>query len=144
MLIKIQVNIFSGRLQKMNKIKLNSDIIYSGIYEKVNELCDYQCCFRLSSYSDKQKVDRFDNFYIYLSDMRKDGYSIVTNGIDTHLRDEIPIEYIEKVNKWYNACNELLFDFRRFLRENNIEIYDNLEKYRIHKLERQLKNRKNN
>lgn len=126
----------------MEKIKLNSDLIYSGIYEKVTELCDYQCCFRLSSYSDKQKVDKFDDFYIYLNDMRKDGYQLVSQGIDKHLRDEIPLEYIERINKWYESCNDLLYDFRKFLRENNIEIYENLEKYRLHKLERQLKNRK--
>lgn len=126
----------------MEKIKLESDLLYNGIYDKISELCDYQCCFRLSSYSDKQKVNDFDDFYIYLNDMRKDGYSLVTLGINNHLRNEITIEYIEKVNKWYQSCNELLFDFRKFLRENNIEIYDNLERYRIHKLERQIKNRK--
>lgn len=126
----------------MEKIKLNSDLIYSGIYEKVTELCDYQCCFRLSSYSDMQKVNKFDDFYIYITDMREDGYHLVNEGVDNHLRDEIALEYIERVNKWYESCNELLYDFRKFLRENNIEIYENLEKYRLHKLEIQLKNRK--
>lgn len=126
----------------MKKINLESDLIYAGIYEKINELCDYQCCFRLSSYSDKTKVTQFDCFYIYLNDMRKDGYALVTRGVDNHLRDEIPLDYIERINRWYQSCNELLFDFRKFLRENNIEIYDNLKRYRNHKLERQLKNRK--
>lgn len=123
-------------------IYLDSQILYAAIYEKINEMTDYQNCFRLSSYSDKQKNNDFDDFYIYIEDMCHDGFKIINKGInELHLSkgSYTPVSYTELVNEWFYQCNELLTDFRIFLRQNNIEIYDTLERYRTHKLQRKLK-----
>lgn len=122
-------------------IYLDASILYTAMYEKINEMTDYQNCFRLSSYSDKQVVNEFDDFYLYLNDMVKDGFNIINKGInELHLSKDIytPVDYIELVNEWFYQCSELLTDFRIFLRENNIEIYDSLERYKTHKLQRKL------
>lgn len=125
-------------------IYLDAQILYAAMYQKIEEMGDYQNCFRLSSYSDKQKVNAFEDFYMYINDMVKDGFNIINKGInELHLyRDSYTtVSYTELVNEWFSQCNELLTDFRIFLRENNIEIYDTLERYRTHKLKRKLNSR---
>lgn len=126
-------------------IYFDDTIIYNAIYAKIDELSDYKSCFRLSTYSAAIDEEGFNNFYLYLHDMIKDGFSITDKGInELHLHKDcyIPISYIEMVNEWFYQCDDLLTDFRIFLRENNIEIYENLEKYRIEKLEIELKIKK--
>lgn len=125
-------------------IYFDDTIIYNAIYAKIDELSDYKSCFRLATYS--AAIDEgFNNFYLYLHDMIKDGFAITDKGInELHLHKDcyIPVSYMELVNEWFYQCEDLLTDFRIFLRENNIEIYKTLEKYRIEKLERELKIRK--
>lgn len=126
-------------------IYFDDKILYNAIYAKIEELSDYKSCFRLSTYSAAINENEFNNFYLYLHDMIKDGFSITNKGInELHLHKDcyIPISYMEMVNEWFYQCDDLLTDFRIFLRENNIEIYEKLEKYRIEKLERELKIKK--
>ena len=126
-------------------IYFNDTIIYNAIYAKIDELSDYKFCFRLSTYSAAIDENEFNNFYLYLHDMINDGFNITNKGInELHLHKDnyIPISYMELVNDWFYQCDDLLTDFRIFLRENNIEIYGNLEKYRLKKLERKLELRK--
>lgn len=126
-------------------IYFDDTIIYNAIYAKIEELSDYKCCFRLDTYSQEINENEFNNFYLYLHDMIKDGFDITNKGInELHLHKDIyiPISYMELVNEWFYQCDDLLTDFRIFLRENNIEIYGNLEKYRLERLERKLELRK--
>lgn len=123
-------------------IYFNDTIIYNAIYAKIGELSDYKSCFRLSTYSDVIDEHEFNNFYLYLHDMINDGFKITDKGINElylHKDNYIPVSYMELVNEWFYQCDELLTDFRIFLRKNNIEIYDTLKKYRLEKLERELK-----
>ena len=126
-------------------IYFDDTIIYNAIYAKIDELSDYKCCFRLATYSSAINENEFNNFYLYLHDLIKDGFAITNKGInELHLHKDIyiPVSYMELVNEWFYQCDELLTDFRIFLRENNIEIYGNLEKYRLERLERKLEIRK--
>ena len=126
-------------------IYFNENIIYNAIYAKIDELSDYKSCFRLATYSAAIDEEGFNNFYLYLHDMIKDGFKITNEGINElnlHKDNYIPVSYMELVNEWFYQCDELITDFRIFLRENNIEINDTLEKYRINKLERELKIKK--
>lgn len=126
-------------------IYFDDTIIYNAIYAKIDELSDYNCCFRLANYSQEINENEFNNFYLYLHDMIKDGFKITNKGInELHLHKDIyiPISYMELVNEWFYQCDDLLTDFRIFLRENNIEIYGTLEKYRLERLERKLELRK--
>ena len=126
-------------------IYLDDKIIYNAIYAKIDELSDYKCCFKLSTYSHAINENEFNNFYLYLHDMIKDGFNLTDKGINElnlHKDIYVPISYVELVNEWFYQCDELLTDFKIFLRENNIEIYDTLEKYRLEKLERELKIKK--
>lgn len=126
-------------------IYFDDTILYNAIYAKIDELSDYKCCFRLATYSQEINENEFNNFDLYLHDMIKDGYEITNKGInELHLHRDIyiPVTYLELVNEWFYQCDDLLTDFRIFLRENNIEIYGNLEKYRLERLERKLELRK--
>ena len=126
-------------------IFFDDNIIYNAIYAKIDELSTYKSCFRLSTYSAAIDEDEFNNFYLYLHDMIKDGFNITNKGLnELHLHKDnyIPISYMELVNEWFYQCDDLLTDFRIFLRENNVDVYDTLEKYRVEKLERELKIRK--
>ena len=126
-------------------IYFNDNIIYNAIYAKIDELSTYKSCFRLATYSQAINDNEFNNFYSYLNDMIQDGFNITRKGInELHLHQDIyiPVSYMELVNEWFHQCDELLTDFRIFLRENNIEIYSNLEKYKIDKLENEIKLKK--
>lgn len=126
-------------------IYFDDTIIYNAIYAKINELSDYKTCFRLATYSAAIDEEKFNNFYLYLHDMIKDGFKITDKGInELHLHKDcyIPISYMELVNDWFYQCDDLLIDFRIFLRENHIEIYGTLEKYQLERLERKLEFRK--
>ena len=126
-------------------IYFDDSIIYNAIYNRIDELSDYKCCFRLATYSQKINDNEFNNFYLYIHDMIEDGFNITNKGInELHLHKDcyIPVSYMELVNEWFYQSDELLTDFRIFLRENNTEIYDTLEKYRIEKLEREIKIKK--
>lgn len=126
-------------------IYFDDTIIYNAIYAKINELSDYKTCFRLATYSAAIDEEKFNNFYLYLHDMIKDGFKITDKGInELHLHKDcyIPISYMELVNDWFYQCDDLLTDFRIFLRENHIEIYGTLEKYQLERLERKLEFRK--
>lgn len=126
-------------------IYFDDNIIYNAIYAKIEELSDYKSCFRLATYSAAIDEDECNNFYLYLNDMIKDGFIITNKGINElqlHKDNYIPISYMELVNEWFYQCDELLTDYRIFLRNNNIDVYDTLEKYRIEKLEREIKIRK--
>lgn len=142
---------------RKNELYLNSDcirsgiiyfddnILYNAIYAKIDELSNYKCCFRLATYSQAINENEFNNFYLYLHDMIKDGFNITNKGIyelQLHKDSYIPISYMELVNEWFHQCDELLTDFRIFLRENNIEIYNTLENYKIEKLEKEIQIRK--
>ena len=77
--------------------------------------------------------------------MIKDGFDITNKGMNElhlHRDNYIPISYMELVNEWFYQCDDLLTDFRIFLRENNIEIYETLEKYKLERLEKKLEFRK--
>lgn len=126
-------------------IYFDDNILYNAIYAKIDELSDYKRCFRLATYSAAIDEDKFNYFYLYLHDMIKDGFNITNKGMnELHLHKDcyIPVSYMELVNEWFYKCDDLLTDFRIFLRKNKIEIYETIEKYRIEKLERELKIRK--
>lgn len=126
-------------------IYFDDNIIYNAIYAKIDELSTYKSSFRLATYSHAINEDKFNNFYLYLHDMIKDGFDLTNKGMnELHLHKDIyiPVSYLELVNEWFYQCDELLTDFRIFLRENNIDIHNTLEKYKIDKLENEIKLKK--
>ena len=116
------------------KVFINDGIVSMGIYREIDYLQDYRCAYR-NEFITNNGID----FDCYLTDMICDGYNL-TSELLKYRRCEIPTYLITKINKWYNACEDLLCDIHMWLKNDcNINnSYEIVENYKAHRLVRKL------
>lgn len=102
------------------KVFISDGIVSMGIYREIDYLQDYRDTFR-SEFIKNNGID----FDCYLTDMISDGYNL-TSELLKYRRCEIPAYLINKINKWYSACEELCVDIHLWLR-NDCNIYNTYE-----------------
>lgn len=112
------------------KIFINDGIVSMGIYREIDYLHDYRGAFR-SEFIKNNGIDHD----CYLADMICDGYNL-TSELLKYRRYEIPAYLIIKINKWYNASEDLLCDINIWLKNvcdinNSYEILENYKAYRL-------------
>lgn len=122
-------------MKKMKeKVFINDGIVSMGVYREIDYLQDYRGAFR-SEFIKNNGID----FDCYLTDMISDGYAL-TSTLLKYRRCEIPTYLIDKINKWYSACEDLLCDIHMWLK-NDCDInnsYEILENYKAYRLVRKL------
>ena len=116
------------------KVFINDGIISMGVYREIDYLQDYRGAFR-RLFIEKNGID----YDCYLADMISDGYNL-TSLLLKYRRCEIPTYLINKINQWYNACEELFVDIHMWLKNDcNIHnCYEIVENYKNHRLTRKL------
>lgn len=117
------------------KVFINDGIVIMGIYREIDYLEDYRDAFK-NEFIKNNGID----FDCYLTDMICDGYNL-TSELLKYRRVSIPNDVIIKINKWYNACEELFCDIHFWLKNDcNINnSYEILANYKAHRLVRKLK-----
>ena len=95
----------------MEKVFINDGIISMGIYREIKYLKDTRDCIK-----DVCITYHNPEIFCYLSDMMSDGYEL-TCYILKYRTTTIPDNLVKKINKWYNACESLLYDIRVWLRD---------------------------
>lgn len=111
------------------KIFISDGIVSMGIYWEIDYLEDCRGAFR-NEFIKNNCID-FDS---YLTDMICDGYNL-TSDLLKYRRVSIPNDVIIKINKWYNACEELICDIHFWLK-NECDInnsYEIVENYKAHR-----------
>lgn len=116
------------------KVFINDGIVSMGIYREIDYLQDYRGAFK-RLFIEKNGID----YDCYLTDMICDGYNL-TSELLKYRRCEIPTYLINKINKWYSACEELFVDVHMWLKNDcNIHnCYEIVENYKNHRLTRKL------
>ena len=106
---------------KEMKENIKTGIIQLGVQRQCDELTAYLDEFEHELYSCLDGSD----FHGYLTDMLCDCYRIERELLhsDVFISDELTV----KINKWYGASQELLFDLRTWLR-NTCNVTDNIYK----------------
>lgn len=131
---EISKGLIQGMKEMKEKVFINDGIVSMGIYREVDYLQDYRDAFRLE-FIKNNGID----FDCYLTDMISDGYNL-TSDLLKYRRCELPTYLITKINKWYNACEDLFVDIHFWLKNdcdiNNI--YEVVENYKAHRLIRKL------
>lgn len=116
------------------KIFISDGIISNGIYKEIDYLEDCRGAFR-NEFIENNGID----YDCYLTDMICDGYNL-TSELLKYRRVSIPNDVIIKINKWYNACEDLICDIHFWLK-NECDInnsYEIVENYKAHRLVRKL------
>lgn len=129
---EISIELIQG--MKEMKVFINNGIISMGVYKEIDYLQDYRGAFG-SEFIKNNSID----FDCYLADMICDGYNL-TSELLKYKRCELPTYLINKINKWYNACEDLLCDIHMWLK-NDCDIknsYEIVENYKAHSLVRKL------
>lgn len=107
----------------MNKVSVDYGIVSMGIYREISYLQKTKDCI-------KDVCIQYNNpdYFGYLCDMLNDGYDI-TCCILKFRSANIPDNLILKINKWYAACESLLYDIRGWLYNDcEINAYEFLRK----------------
>lgn len=117
------------------KVFINDGIVTMGVYREIDYLHDYRGAFRSEFIKQNNGID----YDCYLTDMIGDGYDL-TSTLLKYRRCEIPTYLIDRINKWYSACEDLLCDIHMWLK-NDCDInnsYEILENYKTYRLVRKL------
>lgn len=119
---------------KEMKVSINDGIISMGIYREIDYLQDYRDAFK-REFIKNNGID----FDCYLTDMICDGYNL-TSELLKYRRCEKPTYLIIKINNWYSACEDLLYDVNMWLKNDcNINnSYEIVENYKAHRLATKL------
>lgn len=96
-------------MKEMKEIKgLPIEFMENGIQAKLDEIYYYRICFYDELNSDIMK----DTFELYTNDLRDDGYSLISEGIEKFYPNDCDNAYMVKVSTWYASVEEMLLDLR--------------------------------
>lgn len=131
---EISKELIQGIKEMKDKVFISNGIVSMGIYREIDYLQDYRGAFR-HEFIKNNGID----FDCYLTDMICDGYNL-TSELLKYRRCEIPTYLIDKINKWYSACENLVVDVHFWLKNDcNINnSYEVVENYKAHRLVRKL------
>lgn len=131
---EISIGLIQGMKEMKEKVFINDGIVSMGIYKEIDYLYDFRGAFR-KLFIEKNGID----FDCYLTDMISDGYDLTSNLLK-YRRYEIPAYLVNRINRWYNSCEDLLRDINFWLK-NDCDInnsYELVENYKTHQLARKL------